>query len=286
VEQPVPPSDLPGEFVSPTQPMPVLPRPLAPQGLRAEDAWGLTPFDRAACRSRIDALRSDGVYAPPSIRGTIAYPGFIGGMEWGGVAFDPRSGLLVTNTNRVAMVATLIPREAADAAALATDGKSSLAAQAGTPYAVRREPLLSPLGIPCSPPPWGMLHAVDMRTGELAWEVPLGRMTDLTTVPTPMRWGSPNMGGPLVTGGLVFMAATMDRRLRAFDLATGELVWTAKLPASAQASPLTYRTRPGGRQFVVIAAGGHDGIRSSLGDHMIAFALPSIGALGASEAAR
>ncbi|MSR19969.1 MAG: pyrroloquinoline quinone-dependent dehydrogenase [Gemmatimonadetes bacterium] len=286
VEQPVPASDVPGELVSPTQPMLVLPRPLAPQGLGPEDAWGLTPFDRAACRSRIDALRSDGVYAPPSIRGTIAYPGFIGGMEWGGVAFDPRSGLLVTNTNRVAMVATLIPREVADTAAPATDGKSSLAGQAGTPYAVRREPLLSPLGIPCSPPPWGMLHAVDMRTGELAWEVPLGRLTDLTKVPTPMRWGSPNMGGPLVTGGLIFIAATMDRRLRAFDLATGEVVWTGKLPASAQASPLTYRARPGGRQFVVIAAGGHDGIRSSLGDHLIAFALPAPEALGAREAAR
>jgi quinoprotein glucose dehydrogenase len=275
-ERPVPRSDVPGEVVSPTQPVPVAPRSLAPHGLTPDDAWGITPLDRAACRRRIEALRSDGIYAPPSVRGTIAYPGFIGGMEWGGVAFDPESGLLVTNTNRVAMIATLIPREVADTAAAPNPGaKFAVAPQVRTPYAVRREPLLSPLGIPCSPPPFGMLHAVDMRTGEVAWEVPLGRMTDLTKVPTPMRWGSPNLGGPLVTGGLIFIAATMDRRLRAFDLETGDVVWTARLPASAQASPLTYRARPGGRQFLVIAAGGHRGIGSSLGDHVVAFALPA-----------
>jgi quinoprotein glucose dehydrogenase len=278
VEMPVPASDVPGEDVSPTQPVPVIPRPLAPQGLSPDDAWGLTPFDRAVCRKRMQTLRSDGVFAPPSVRGTIAYPGFIGGMEWGGVGFDPERGLLVTNTNRVAMVTTLIPRDVADSVPPPPPGaKYSIAAQERTPYAVRREPLLSPLGIPCSPPPFGMLHAVDMRTGEVVWEVPLGRMTDLVRMPTPMRWGSPNLGGPLVTGGLVFIGAAMDRRLRAFDLATGEVVWTGKLPASAQASPLTYRTRPSGRQFLVVAAGGHDGIGSRLGDHVIAFALSADG---------
>jgi quinoprotein glucose dehydrogenase len=123
-----------------------------------------------------------------------------------------------------------------------------------------------------------MLHAVDLRTGRLAWEMPLGTIADITHVPTPARWGSPNLGGPLVTGELVFIAATMDRRLRAFDLASGELLWSTKLPASAQASPMTYRARPGGRQYVVIAAGGHDGIGSSLGDHVVAFALPSAAA--------
>jgi quinoprotein glucose dehydrogenase len=100
-------------------------------------------------------------------------------------------------------------------------------------------------------------------------------ISDVTKVPSPDRWGSPNLGGPLITGGLVFIGATMDRRFRAFDLATGEVVWKTKLPASAQSSPMTYRVRPGGRQFVVINAGGHDGARSSLGDHVIAYALPS-----------
>jgi quinoprotein glucose dehydrogenase len=278
VETPVPVSDVPGERASPTQPVPVLPRALTPHGLRPADAWGVTPIDRAACRARIEGHRSDGVYAPPSLRGTIAYPGFIGGMEWGGVGYDPASGLLVTNTNRIAMVATLVPRDVADT--LPGGGqreKFSLAQQEGAPYAVRREPLLSPLGIPCSPPPWGMLHAIDMSTGEVAWEVPLGTMTDITRVPTPAGWGSPNLGGPLVTGGLVFIAATMDRRIRAFELATGREVWTAKLPASALASPLTYRAGSDGRQLVVVAAGGHDGIGSSLGDWLVAFALPRAG---------
>jgi len=119
-----------------------------------------------------------------------------------------------------------------------------------------------------------MLHAVDMKSGEVAWEVPLGMMADVTKVPSPGRWGSPNLGGPLITGGLVFIGATMDRRFRAFDLTTGDLVWKVKLPASAQSSPMTYRARPGGRQFIVLTAGGHDGMRSSLGDHIIAYALP------------
>jgi quinoprotein glucose dehydrogenase len=274
-ERAVPASDVPGEWASPTQPVPVRPRPLTPHGLRPSDAWGITPFDRAACRRSIEGHRSDGVFAPPSLRGTIAYPGFIGGMEWGGVGYDPSSRLLVTNTNRIAMVATLVPRDVADTLQPPAGGsKYSLGMQEGTPYAVRREPLLSPLGIPCSPPPWGMLHAIDMATGEVAWEVPLGTISDLTKVPTPGRWGSPNLGGPLVTGGVVFIGATMDRRFRAFALTTGELVWTAKLPASAQASPLTYRARPDGRQLVVIAVGGHDGMGSSLGDWVIAYALP------------
>ena len=276
VEVPVPRSDVAGEVASPTQPIPVLPRALAPQGMDPADAWGLTPFDRAACRKLVESLRSDGMYAPPSLRGTIAYPGFIGGGEWGGVAFDPETDLLVTNTSRVAMVATLIPREVADLAAPPEEGaKYSVAPQHGTPYAVRRSALLSPIGIPCSPPPWGMLHAVDMTTGEVAWEVPLGRMSDMVKLPTPSRWGSPNMGGPLITGGLIFIGATMDRRVRAFDLESGEVLWSAKLSASAQSAPMTYRAIPGGRQYVVIGAGGHDGMRSSLGDEIVAFALPA-----------
>jgi quinoprotein glucose dehydrogenase len=173
------------------------------------------------------------------------------------------------------MAATLIPREVADRLGpTPPDAKYALQAQKGTPYAVRREPLLSPLGIPCSPPPWGTLHAVDMRTGQIVWTVPLGTVSDLTHVPSPNAWGSPNLGGPLITGDVVIIAAAMDRRIRAFDLATGERVWSARLPASAQSTPMTYRVRRGGRQYLVICAGGHEGIRSSLGDYVIAFALP------------
>jgi quinoprotein glucose dehydrogenase len=272
-ERPVPASDVPGELVSPTQPVPRLPPPLAPQQLRPDDAWGLTWLDRAACRARIASLRSDGIFTPPSLRGTIVYPGFLGGMEWGGVAFDPDSGLLVTNTNRIATIATLVPARQAGANVADAKTKASLGRQTPAPYAVRREVLLSPLGIPCNPPPWGMLHAVDASSGRLRWQIPLGTVQDVSIVPTPKAWGSVNLGGPLISGGLVFIAGAMDHRLRAFDLRTGELLWEDTLEASAQATPMTYRARMGGRQFVVIAAGGHHGMRSRLGDYIAAYAL-------------
>jgi len=276
-ERSVPASDVPGEFASPTQPIPSRPVQLHPQRLEAEDAWGLTPWDRAACEKRIGGLRNDGLFTPPSVRGSIAYPGFIGGMEWGGVGYDPSTGILVTNTNRLAMVATLIPREIADTLPpVGAGAKFSIASQESTPYAVTREPLLSPLGIPCTPPPWGMLHAIDLASGDIVWERPFGMLQDLTKVPTPASWGSVNLGGPLITGGMVFIGASMDRRFRAFDLQTGELLWSDVLPASVQASPLTYRTRPGARQFVVVAAGGHDGMKSTLGDYVVAYALPLV----------
>ncbi len=274
----VPVSDVPGELTAPTQPVPLLPPPLVPQRLDPDDAWGLTPFDRGACRDRIAQFRSEGIYTPPSVRGSIVYPGFIGGMEWGGLAFDPGSGLLVTNTNRVATVATLIPADEIQSTGADAGKKSTTSFQSPAPYGVRREALLSPLGIPCNPPPWGMLHAVDSDTGALRWEVPLGDVRDISIVPPPWAWGSANLGGPLITGGLVFIAATMDRQIRAFDLSSGEQAWQATLPASAQAAPMTYRVRPGGRQYVVIAAaGGHHGMGSRLGDHVVAFALPEPG---------
>ncbi|MCZ6559626.1 MAG: pyrroloquinoline quinone-dependent dehydrogenase [Gammaproteobacteria bacterium] len=277
IEQPVPASDMPGEFAWPTQPVPLLPRPLGPEGLSPDDAWGLTPIDRSICRKKIISLRHDGIFAPPSLQGTIVFPGFLGGNSWGGIAYDPVGEVIVTNTNRIATVLTLIPRNQLAMAATSIDDQSAIAEQAPAQYGVRRSVLLSPLGVPCSPPPWGMLHAIDARTGELRWEIPLGTMRDLVGLPSPAPWGSPNLGGAIISGGLVFIAATMDRRIRAFDLASGQLVWEETLPASAQATPMTYRTRPGGRQFLVIAAGGHALMHSSLGDYVVAYALPASG---------
>ncbi len=271
----VPASDVPGEGASATQPVPVLPPPLVPTSLTPDDAWGITALDRLWCRDRIAGLRSEGIFTPPSLRGTVAFPGFIGGMAWGGLAVDSRRGLVVTNTNRLAGIITLVPNAGRGQGSGSTIQLRTDSPQEGAPYGVRRELLLSPLRLPCNAPPWGTLVAVDMATGSVRWEVPLGSMRDLTTLADATEWGSVSLGGPLVTSaGLVFIGASMDRRLRAFDVLTGEQLWSAALPASAQATPMTYRATPGGRQYIVVAAGGHAMMGSALGDHLVAFALP------------
>ena len=273
-ERPVPRSDVPGEEAWPTQPFPTAPPPLVPQRLTAADAWGLTFWDRGRCRDRMARLRSEGMFTPPSVEGTIIFPGNAGGTNWGSVAFDPGRALVLVNTSRIAHVVTLIPRDRYNLAR-AENPKAEFGRQVGTPFAMRREPLLSPLGIPCNPPPWGTLAAVDVATGRVRWEVPLGTTRDLGPLPVAVRWGTPNMGGPIATAsGLTFIGAAMDNYLRAFDSDTGAELWKGRLPAGGQATPMTYRLRETGRQFVVIAAGGHNRLGTKLGDHVVAFALP------------
>lgn len=272
-ERAVPASDVPGELASPTQPFPTFPPPVTPQGLRPEDAWGLTPVDRNACAQRIRSLRSEGIFTPPSVRGSVVNPGFLGGVNWGGVAVDSLRGLVVMNTIRVATIVTLLPPVPADAQR-GSGQDADVAPDIGAPYGSRRELLRSPLGLPCSPPPWGTLVAIEPSAGRIRWQVPIGTMSDYAHIPAPASWGSPSLGGPLVTaGGVVFIAAAMDHDLRAYDVETGRELWAAALPASAQASPMTYRARPGGRQYVVIAAGGHHLMRTRLGDYLVAFVL-------------
>ena len=274
-ERPVPASDVPGEEAAPTQPFPTAPPPLVPQRLAPDDAWGLTPWDKAKCRERIASLRSEGIFTPPSLRGTVIFPGNAGGTDWGGVAFDPAHGLVVLNTTRVAHVVTLIPRADFDAFRSAHPGQD-VSPMLGTPFGMLREVLLSPLGIPCNAPPWGTLLAVDLATGRVRWEVPLGTTRDIAPLPIALPWGTPGMGGPIVTaGGLVFVAAAMDDYLRAFDVETGRELWKGRLPAGGQATPMTYRARDGGRQFVVVAAGGHGRLGTRRGDAVMAFALPA-----------
>ncbi len=274
-ERPVPQSDVPGEESSPTQPFPRLPKPLVPHRLSPDDAFGLTPFDRANCREQIAALRNEGIYTPPSLRGTLVFPGIAGGSNWGSVAFDERTQRLYANASRAAFTARLIPRENFDAEkATNSDGTREFAPQRGTPFGMVRRPLLGPLGLPCNPPPWGTIAAIDLSRGETLWESTLGTIRDLAPVPLPIGWGTPNLGGPLATaGGLVFIGAAMDDYLRAFDAATGKELWKGRLPAGGQATPMTYRLGPGRRQFVVIAAGGHGKMTTRLGDSLVAFAL-------------
>ena len=279
-ERPVPQSDVPGEQSWPTQPFPTRPQPLAPTTLRGDDAWGLSPWDRGQCRKLIERYRNDGVFTPSSLTGTIQYPGVIGGTNWGSLAVEPRRGWVILNMSRLPSVTGLIPRERLAAGRPDLPDDASISQMRGTPYGLFRLPaLLSPLGLPCTKPPWGTLLAVDTATGQLRWEVPLGTVRDLAPVPLPIRWGTPNLGGPIVTqGGLVFIGAAMDNYLRAFDLETGKELWKGRLPAGGQATPMSYRLGENGRQFVVIAAGGHGRMGTDIGDSVVAFALPERGA--------
>jgi len=267
----VPQATVAGEWVSPTQPYPVRPPPLVPQHITADDAWGFTPLDRGACRRKMAHLRTEGLFTPPSLEGTILYPFTGGGVNWGSAAWDPGRQWLLVNTSRVMHVVTLMPSDQVEAEHHAHPG-SEISPQTGTPYGMKREVLLSPLGVPCNPPPWGTLAAVDMRKGEIVWQVPLGTTEGMIPF-LKLGFGLPTIGGPIVTaGGLVLIGSTFDAYLRAFDIDTGAELWKGKLPAGGQATPMTYLFR--GRQYVVIAAGGHSTAGTRLGDSVVAFALP------------
>jgi quinoprotein glucose dehydrogenase len=272
-ERRVPQGGAPGEALSPTQPFPVLPPPLDPETLTPGDAWGITEEDRRYCRERIESLRSDGIFTPPSLQGSIIYPGNIGGVAWGGASVDLQHSILIANTNRFPFIITLIPRDryAAEKKAYPND---DITPQTGTPYAMHRDFLRTRQGVLCNPPPWGVLSAVDLLSGKVRWQVPLGTIPTLAQVPGSSAWGSPNLGGSIITaGGLVFIAAAMDQYLRAFDIQTGKELWKGALPAGGQATPMTYRGKDG-KQYVVIAAGGHGRLGTPLGDYVIAYALP------------
>jgi len=275
-ERPVPQSDIPEERLSPTQPFPTHIPPLHPQTLGPDDAFGFSFWDRGKCREILAGLRSEGLFTPASLEGSVQFPGSAGGPNWGGIAIDPERQVAFVNTMRIPSVIQLVPREAYEAL---PDKRSvyptELGPMVGTPYALRRGPLLSPLGAPCNPPPWGAFAAVDLVAGEILWEVPLGTSRD--QAPFPIWWlqgdvGAPNLGGAVATaGGLVFIGATTDKYLRAFHAETGEEIWRDRLPYTANATPLTYRLRPDGKQFVVVAAGGHGW--SEPGDAVIAWSL-------------
>ncbi|MDE3196145.1 MAG: pyrroloquinoline quinone-dependent dehydrogenase [Acidobacteriota bacterium] len=266
-ERPVPKSDIPGEESSPTQPFPVLPKHLGPT---TTEVWGPTEEEKKFCTEAISKMRYDGIFTPPSLNGSLLFPGNIGGMAWGGAAFDPKSATLFVPYNRLAAVARLVPRDSLKKA-IEEHPDWEVGRQEGTPYAMQRNFLLSPKGTPCTPPPYGLLAAIDANTGQLKWETPVGF---IPWAPAHPEWGSPSLGGAIVTaGGLLFMGATFDPYLKAYDTSTGKELWRAKLPASARATPMTFRS-PKGKQYVVIAAGGHDVPGAVFSDALVAFTLP------------
>ena len=347
-ERPFPASDLRGEEAWPVQRIPVKPAPFARQSFYEEDITDISPEAHAYVRDRFLKARSDGQFVPPSTHGTMIFPGFDGGAEWGGAGYDPNTGMLYVNSNEMPWILTMVELDA-EAAGTGpglyasycagchgsemegnTDGsfpaltalaertsEEAVADQiqrgfgfmpsfgflseeevssivdflwgrtqgavpeadprlsqffAGSPYGhTGYNRFFDQEGYPAVKPPWGTLNAINLHTGEYAWTVPLGEFPELTARGIPLT-GTENYGGPVVTaGGLLFIAASKDERIRAFDKDTGAVLWEVQLPAGGYATPATYAVH--GRQYVVIAAGGGK-MGTKSGDSYVAFALP------------
>ena len=263
-ERPVPQTGaVAGEYLAPTQPFPLKPDPLHALGATPDDAWGVTFWDEGVCRKKLEALQTGPIYTPPSLIGTIAYPSPLGGNNWGAPAVDPERQIMVANTKHIPFSIQLVER---------ADCPSGAWQQVGSPYCVVLAPIVSPFGAPCTAPPWSTLAAIDLKTGDKLWQVPFSSLEEMMPWPlSKLMWGS-EMGGAMVTrSGLVFIGAASDRYLRAFDIETGEELWKDKLPTTANAVPMSYTS--GGRQFVLVAAGGHWTSDAPASDHLIAYSL-------------
>lgn len=276
-ERPVPASDVAGEQAWRTQPFSTI-EALSPQQIPADKLWGASDSDRAYCQARLGRARNEGIFTPPSLTGSLVVPSNIGGAQWGGLVFDPGRQLAIVPVNRLATEVRLIPRERLKSVQDSETGSRINAEYTdmhGTPYVMRREIVRSPSGLPCTPPPFGEVVAVSLVTGRAVWRIPNGTFPAPPNGAAPLpSWGAPSLGGPIATAsGLVFLGATPDRFLRAYETETGRELWKGALPAGGKATPMTYRARPGGRQFIVIAAGGSGGLWGK-GDELVAFALP------------
>jgi quinoprotein glucose dehydrogenase len=274
-ERPVPQDGVAGEELSPTQPFPTHPGPLhLPQQLTADNLNNFAWLDKRDCQRQLAKYRSEGMFTPPSYQGSVIYPTTVGGMNWGGITIDPVKGMLYANQSHMASVVKLIPREDYDALN-PTEGMypDEYYPMTGTPYGVYRFSLFSPIGTPCNPRPWGSLTAVDLRSGKVAWREALGNTRGLAPWPIRLETGTPNQGGSMATAsGLLFISATTDSYIRAFEASSGRELWKHDLPYTGNATPMSYRLPGSTRQFVIIAAGGHGW--SEPGDAIVAFSLP------------
>ena len=267
VEKPVPASDVPGEAAFATQPFPTKPQSLVPQQITEADIWGATPEELESCRATFRTLRNEGVFTPPSLRGSLHVPGNIGGLHWGGLAWDPVNRMLIAPVNRFPAIIRLIPR-ADFAAAKKEFPNRETTEQNSTPYGMSREFFVSSQGNPCIAPPWGELVAIHVDSGEIAWRVTLGDLGDGKGPAT----GSPNLGGVATTNtGIAFVGATLDGYFRAFDTATGKELWKSKHPTGARATPLVFESKRG--TMIAIAAGGHSYKSSPPGTKLVVFGL-------------
>lgn len=271
-EVPAPGGAIEPDRASPTQPKSALS--LEPPPLEERNMWGVSLFDQLACRIQFRQLRYEGRYTPPSLQGSIIYPGNFGVMNWGGVAVDPVRQVLFAMPGYLAFTSRMIPRQDDTSRYVTDPQRLGLNENFGAPYAVTMGPLLSLLGLPCQAPPWGYIAGADLRTGEIVYMHKNGTVRDQAPVPIPITMGVPGIGGPIITGGgVAFLSGQIDNYVRAYDLTTGATLWENRLPAGGQATPMTY-TAPSGRQMVVVVAGGHGSLGTTAGDSIIAYALP------------
>jgi quinate dehydrogenase (quinone) len=275
-ERPVPQGNIEGERYSKTQPYSVGMPMIGNETLTESDMWGATPIDLLICRIEFKGMRHEGVYTPPGLDRSLQYPGSLGGMNWGSVSVDPNNSLMFVNDMRLGLANYMVPR--ANVAKNASGIEMGIVPMDGTPFGAMRERFLSPLGIPCQKPPFGTMSAIDLKSGKVVWQVPVGTVQDTgplgIRMHLPIPIGMPTLGASLSTqSGLLFFAGTQDFYLRAFDTANGKEIWKSRLPVGSQSGPMTYVSPKTGKQYIVINAGG---ARQSpdRGDYIIAYALP------------
>jgi quinoprotein glucose dehydrogenase len=274
-ERPVPQGAAPGDHVAPTQPFSQLTfRP--EEQLTGADMWGATIFDQLACRILFHRLRYEGTFTPPSLQGTLVFPGNLGMFEWGGIAVDPVRQIAIANPIAIPFVSKLLPRgpdnPTAPNEAHPSGSEIGVQPMYGTPYGVVLHPFLSPIGLPCMRPPWGYMAAIDLKTMKIAWMHRNGTVRDSAPLPIPIKMGMPSLGGPLTTaGGVAFLTSTADYFIRAYDVTDGRELWEDRLPAGGQSTPMSYAID--GRQYVVTAVGGHGSFGTKRGDYVIAYTL-------------
>ncbi|MGN5593174.1 membrane-bound PQQ-dependent dehydrogenase, glucose/quinate/shikimate family [Stutzerimonas nitrititolerans] len=270
-EVPAPQGAADGDWTAPTQPVSALS--YAPPVLRDKDLWGATFVDQMMCHIQFHSLRYEGRYTPPSTQGSLIHPGNFGVFNWGGVAVDPVRQMVFSTPAYLPFTSTLVPRED-DETTYVSEREPYLNENFGAPFAVKLEAFVSPIGLPCTAPPWGYVAGADLRTGKTHWLRKNGTVRDRAPIPLPFKMGVPSLGGPMLTaGGVAFLSGTLDYYLRAYDVTTGRELWKARLPAGGQATPMTYESRSG-RQMVLVVAGGHGSLGTRAGDSVIAYALP------------
>ncbi|EOD9896046.1 pyrroloquinoline quinone-dependent dehydrogenase [Enterobacter hormaechei] len=275
-ERPVPQGDgsVQGEVLSPTQPFPTKPAPLLDQSKKPE-IWKLADIVGGGQCSRLwDNLTYKGMYTPPTTKGegTLTYPDSAGGVQWGGVAFDPQKQIAIVNTSHIVQYVKLYSREDYDNADKDSGNESGFAPQEGAPYGMRLLVASNWLGMPCWQPPFGEIVALDMHTGEVKWRRPVGASQQYGFF-MPESWGSPTIGGPAVTaGGVIFIGASMDAKVRAYSVESGEELWSDQAEAPAVANPSVYEYK--GRQYVAFVAGGNTILKDQVGDQVVVYALP------------